>query len=85
MITKAMLDQLRAEKLRPQTKMDYTPTGMSKFQVISKIENERLQQIARGTYTLRSALETLQRDQALSSREGLARAHFNNPKQEIEI
>ena len=85
MITKAMLDQLRAEKLRPQTRLDYTPTGISRVQVISKIEDERLQQIARGTYALRSALETMQRDQALSSREGLARAHFNNPKQEIKL
>lgn len=85
MITKAMLDQLRAERLRPQSKLDYTPTGIRKMQVISKTDDERLQQIARGTYALRNALETMQRDQALSSREGLAKAHFNNPKQEIEI
>lgn len=84
-VTKAMLDQLRAERLRPRTHLDCTPEGPLKIEVISQVESARHRQIAKGEHTLQEALQALQRDQALAAREGLARAHFNTPKQEIEL
>lgn len=83
MITKAQLEQLRAERMRPRADMGFTPNGPVRVEVIAQVERKRQQHLARGEHALYEALECFQRDQAFASHDGLAKAHFNNPKQEI--
>lgn len=82
-ITKAMLDQLRAERMRKNAQLDYTIGGPIQACVVSTIEIER-EKIKQGEHTLQNALHDMEREQALSSHKGLAKVHFNHSKQEIE-
>ncbi len=84
MITKTMLDQLRAERMRKNAQPEYTISGPIKTHVVSAIEAERERKIKYGERCLQDALHNMQREQALSSHLGLARAHFNHTKKEIE-
>ncbi len=83
MVTKQQLDQLRAERIQNNARMDYTIEGPIKTEVISTLEVEREREILLGERAMQDALRDMWREQALSSREGLSRAHFNNPKLEI--
>lgn len=84
MITKAQLEQLRAERLRPPADLGYTPDGPLRIEVVTQVEHTRQRNLVKGEHTLHEALERLQRDQVFASHEGLVKAHFNRPKQEIE-
>lgn len=83
-ITKAMLDQLRAERVRKNAQLDYTIGGPIQACVVSTIEKEREKKIKQGENILQNALHDMEREQALSSHKGLAKVHFNHSKQEIE-
>lgn len=83
-ITKAMLDQLRAERMRKNAQLDYTIGGPIQARVESNIEIEREKKIKQGENILQNALYEMEREQALSSHNGLVKAHFNHSKQEIE-
>ncbi len=83
-ITKAMLDQLRAERLQKKAQLDYTIGGPIQAYVVTTIETEREKKIKQGERTLQNALHDMEREQALSSHRGLVRAHFNHSNQEIE-
>lgn len=83
-ITKAMLDQLRAERMRKNAQLDYTIGGPIQASVVSTIETEREKKIKQGEHILQNALHDMEREQALSSHKGLAKVHFNHSKQEIE-
>ena len=83
-ITKAMLDQLRAERLHKKAQLDYTIGGPIQAYVVTTIETEREKRIKQGERTLQNALHDMEREQALSSHRGLAKARFNHSNQEIE-
>ncbi len=84
MITKTMLDQLRAERIQNNARLVYTPDGPTQTRVVSTLEAERETKIMQGERTLLQALQDLRRNQVTSSHEGLAKAHFNHSKQEIK-
>jgi len=79
-----MLDQLRAERIQNNARIDYTPVGPIQTRVVSTLEAERETKIMQGERTLHQALQDMRRNQALSSHEGLAKAQFNHSKQEIK-
>jgi len=80
--TKLMLDQLRAERARNHEHLDYTIGGTVETHVVSTVEAERERKINQGENTLRNALQKMRTDQSFSSHEGLAKAHFNQSKQQ---
>lgn len=82
--TKAMLDQLRAGRARNHQHLDYTIGGTVEASVASTVEAERERQINQGENILKNALQKLRTDQSFASREGMAKAHFNHTKLEIE-
>lgn len=82
--TKAMLDQLRAERARKTVHLDYTIGGPVEFIVDSTVAAERERRIHQEESTLKTALQKLRYEQSFASREGLARAHFNHTKLEID-
>lgn len=77
MIIKAELERLRAERPLQNTERHYTIGGPIESQVHSCVESDRIGKLNQGDRRLTQALEDLRRDHALSSREGLAKAHFN--------
>jgi hypothetical protein len=82
--TKLMLDQLRADRARNVKHLDYTMGGPIGATVVSSVEAQRERKINQGERTLQNALQKMRTDQSFSSREGLAKAHFNHSKQEIK-
>lgn len=82
--TKAMLDQLRAERARKTEHLDYTIGGPVEFIVDSTVAADLERKINQGENTLRNALQKLRQDQSFASREGMAKAHFNHTKLEID-
>lgn len=82
--TKAMLDQLRAERARNTEHLDYTIGGPVEAVVDSTVAAARERKINHDEATLKNALQKLRQDQSFASREGLAKAHFNHTKLEID-
>lgn len=83
-VTKAMLDALRAERARPALKLDYSIGGPLETQVHTALEKSREKTISRGERTLRTMHEEMQTQQTFASRTGLAKAHFNHSHETIE-
>lgn len=77
-ITKAMLEALRAERARPALGLDYSIGGPIETQVVSSLEKSREKMISRVERTLRTMHEEMQTQQTFASRTGLAKAHFNH-------
>ncbi len=84
MITKTMLDQLRAERMRKNAQLEYTIGGPIQACVVSTLEADRERKIAQGERTLQGALQKMRYEQTFSSHEGLVKAHFNHSHQEIK-
>ncbi len=84
MITKTMLDQLRAERMRKNPQLEYTIGGPIQTRVVSTLEAERERKILQGEHTLQGALQKMRYEQTFSSHEGLVKAHFNHTKKELE-
>lgn len=77
-VTKAMLDQLRAERARPELQLDYTIGGSTETEVARGDARQRALKIAVGEHTMKEALEDFRSQQVFSSLNGLAKAHFNH-------
>ena len=77
-VTKAMLEALRAERARPALRLDYRIGGPIEAQVSASLEKSREKAISRGERTLRTMHEEMQTQQTFASRTGLAKAHFNH-------
>lgn len=84
MITKTMLDQLRAERMRKNAQLEYTIGGPIQACVVSTLDADRERKIEQGERTLQGALQKMRYEQTFSSHEGLVKAHFNHPHQEIK-
>ena len=82
MITKAMLDQLRAERERHNADLEYTIGGTIETSVVSSIEAERERKIIQGEQSLQNALNTMRAEQSYSSHKGLAKTYFNHCNQD---
>lgn len=83
MVTQDMLTQLRAERAQAQPQLDYTIGGSVQSQVNQQLNTKREKNIAHGEQSMQDALHQLRSDQAFASREGLARAHFNQAKETL--
>lgn len=81
-VTKAMLEQLRAERQRPALQLEYTIGGPVEAEVSARHFAQREKLIAFGEKTLGEALAEFRAQQAFSSRCGLAKAQFNHSQQE---
>lgn len=84
MITKSMLDQLRAERIQNNARLDYTPDGPVHTRVVSTLEAEREKKILQGERALHDALHHMWRERTYASHLGLARTHFNQSNKEIK-
>lgn len=84
MITKTMLDQLRAERIRKNAQPEYSIGGPIRARVVSALEAERERKIKNGERSLQNALDNMRREQAFASHNGLVKAHFNHTQKEIE-
>lgn len=78
MITKDQLAQLRAERLYPNVRVDYTINGPIQTRIVSSLETERESRILLGERAMQDALQNLRRNQALSRHQGHAKALFNH-------
>lgn len=77
MITKDMLEKLRAERARPRYENQLTPHGYVVAQVHSELEHKREKFITQGERTLQEALEDFRREQKLAATRGLGTREFN--------
>ena len=84
MVTKEQLAQFRAERSRPNARVDYTIDGPIHARVVSSLDAEREVKILLGERAMQDALHDMRREQALSRHQGHAKAIFNNPTQEIK-
>jgi hypothetical protein len=80
MVTKDDLAQLRAGRRTPQATLEHTPNGPVTSFVNQNVEAVREKKIAYGEHRLQNALHDMRRDLSLTSRQGLAKAHFNHSK-----
>jgi len=85
MVTQKMLDQLRAERSKPDMRLDYTIDSPIHTHVVSSLSAEREKQIVQGEHCLESALEDFRREQALSSSHGIATVQFNQSTTSEEV
>ena len=83
-MTKAMLDQLRAQRRKASVSLEYTIGGAIQSQVNATVERERERTIANGEEILRSALEEFRREQSLSAHRGMSKSHFNHAHEDIK-
>jgi hypothetical protein len=84
MITKKALEQLRVSQPKHNHELHYTIGGSIEAQVHSSVEAERIGKLNNGDRRLQESLEQLRNDYAFSSREGQAKAHFNQQTQAIK-
>jgi superoxide dismutase len=87
MITKDQLELLKAP-LKQNKELRYTIGGAVEATVHSSVESERIGKLNRGHRAMNEASQQLENDMAFSSREGLARAQFQNksmPEQDRTI
>ncbi|MCJ8274572.1 MAG: hypothetical protein MJK04_34885 [Psychrosphaera sp.] len=77
MITKAELERLRSTRPSHNQELHYTIGGAIETQVHSSLEVERIGKLNRGDRRLQEALADLRHEQAFKTREGLAKAQFN--------
>ena len=83
MVTKQRLEYLESIRKRNNPRLEYTISGPIHSKVISSDMAERERELALGYRAMKDAQRHMRLDQALSSLEGLSKAHFNNPEQEI--
>jgi NADPH-dependent curcumin reductase CurA len=83
-ITKTMLDQLRAERIRKNAQPEYAIGGPIRARVVSALEAERERKIKHGEHVLQNALDNMRREQAFASHDGLVRVHFNHTQKGVE-
>lgn len=76
--TKEMLDQLRADRARNHEHLDYTIGDTAEATVASAVQAKREIRINQGENKLRNALQKMRQDQSFSSRNRMAKAHFNH-------
>lgn len=84
MVTKQQLEQLRAERRKPQTRLEYNIDGPVHTEVISANERAREREIKLGEQAMRDALRDMRYEQAMSKNHGFAKAHFNNHKKDMK-
>lgn len=84
MVTKEQLAQLRAERSRPNARLEYTLDGPIHTHVVSSLDAEREVKILQGERAMQDALHDMRREQALARHQGHAKAVFNNPTPEIK-
>ena len=77
MITKAELEQLRSTRPSHNQELHYTIGGAIEERVHSSLEAERIGKLNQGDRRLQQALAEMRHEQAFKTREGLAKAQFN--------
>ncbi len=77
MITKMELERLRSTRPSHNNELHYTIGGAIEQQVHSSLEAERIGKLNQGDRRLQEALEEMRHEQAFKTREGLAKAQFN--------
>lgn len=82
MFSKAMLDQLRAQRRQLRTESHLTPGGLLVQAVHHGADADREHAIARHETALADALSALRQGRAGAVNDGLAKAHFNHTTQE---
>ncbi len=85
MITKAELEQLRVSQPKLNNELHYTIGGTIETQVHAAVETERVSKLKHGEYRLQKALEEMRNNHVFATREGLAKAHFNQQSQEVKL
>ena len=77
MVTKQQLDQLRAERQRPQAKLEYNMDGPVHSQVVNSASAERERQLALGERAMRDAQRDMRKELAEARIRGQPSAYFN--------
>lgn len=76
-VTKAQLDQLRAERNTPNARVEYTPDGTDYSRVVSSRAAERECEILLGERAMQDALRDMRYEHAMSRHMGQSKADFN--------
>ncbi len=84
MVTQEMLEQLRANRAQPNARLEYNIDGATHTHVVSNVEAERERKILQGENTLQEALHNMRREQSFASRDGLAKANFNQKSEGLK-
>ena len=83
MITQAELKRLQAAQPKHDLGLHYTIGGYTEQIVHQQLERERLRKLDEGQQAMQKALAEMRYEQALKTREGLAKAQFNSKTQEV--
>ncbi len=77
MVTKEMLQELRAKRNKLDTSQDYTPDNAAYADIGSKLDAQREKDIKLAERAMRDAQRDMRREYQLARYHGQAKAHFN--------